>query len=435
MSNNIVAIIGRPNVGKSTLFNRMLRKKVSIVENKSGVTRDRIYSSTEWLTKKFVLIDTGGITSKNMTFSEQINAQVNIAIDEADIILFVLSYKEGLTDEDKHIAKKLHKKNKKIILVVNKYDKKVNENDIYDYMVLGFDLPILVSSEHGIGIGDLLDKIISLIDYKKIQIKKNVISFAIIGKPNSGKSSLVNSILNEDRVIVSHIPGSTTDSIDTEFTYNKKKYVVTDTAGIIKKSKLYEKLEKFSFLHSIKSIEKSDIIILLIDGSEKITNLDTIIGGIPFETTKPVIIVINKIDLFDDKNEEYYKWEDEIKKRFKYLKYAYCVFVSAIKKNRINKLLDTINLVHIAMNKRINTSILNEVLIKAQLANQSPHFKGGRLKIYYSSQPSSIPPTFILFVNNKSYAHFSYIRYIENQIRNSFNFKGVPIKLILRSKK
>ena len=432
---NIVAIVGRPNVGKSTLFNRIIKERLSIVEDIIGVTRDRIYAYGEWLTKKFALIDTGGITSSDIPFKQEIKMQAEIAINEAEIIMFVLSYKDGLTDDDKMISKILYKSNKKVILVLNKYDNKIDNSDIYEYMKLGFGVPLLVSSAHGIGIGDLLDKTIASFANETNYKDHSEVKFSIIGKPNVGKSSLVNAILNENRVIVSSIPGTTTDSIDSKFTYNKKKYIAIDTAGIRRKGKIYEKIEKYSLIRSLNSIEKSDIVVLLLDGSEKISDLDTNIGGIAFSANKPVIIVINKIDLLKSKENEYKIWEKKIQKSFKYLSYSYFIFVSALKKDKINKLLVTINMVYQLLQKRIRTSILNEILVKAQLLNPSPDFKGGRLKIYYSAQPKTMPPTFILFVNDKNYVHFSYYRYIENQIRDSFGFKGVPIKLIFRSKK
>ncbi len=432
-----VAIIGRPNVGKSTLFNRIIKDRLSIVDDKIGVTRDRIYSYASCLTRKFSLIDTGGITSEGIPFQEQIKIQSEVAINEANLIFFVISYKDGITDDDRNIAKFLYKSKKKVIFVINKYDNQNNLFDIYDYMDFGFCVPIPVAAEHGIGIGDLLDKLVEHMKEPKEAKSENGIKFAIIGKPNVGKSSLVNSILNEKRVIVSPVAGTTTDSIDSIFNYNKEKYIAIDTAGIRKKGKIYEKLERYSYLRSMKSIAKSDIVILLLNGNEDISDLDTNIGGLAYEISKPVIIVVNKIDLLtNEERKNIDELRKKIKNRFKYLNYSFVVFISALQNKNINLLLNKIKLVYELMSKRIQTSVLNEVLVKAQLMNPTPNFNGGRLKIYYASQPlNSMPPTFILFVNNNKYLHFSYLRFITNQIRESFAFEAVPLKLIFRSKK
>ncbi len=432
---NIVAIIGKPNVGKSTLFNRIIKERLSIVEDLPGVTRDRIYAHAEWLTRKFLLIDTGGITLENVDFQQEIKFQALIAVQEADVILFVVSYKDGITADDREIAKLLFRSNKKVILVVNKYDKNDNENLIYDYMQLGFGEAIPISSTHGIGVGDLLDKTVSLFNSNSEKKLENRIYFSIIGKPNSGKSSLVNAILNEERVIVSEKAGTTTDAIDSLFSYNKNQYVVVDTAGIRQKSRIVNKIEKYSLIRSIKAIDKSDIVLLTLDCTQDISDLDTNIGGLIYEANKPAIIVLNKIDLLKNKDKDFKKITEKIKNSFKYLGYANIIFVSALKKEKISKLLAMITTVYESLQKRIKTSILNEILVKAQLLNPAPDFNGGRLKIYYSSQPSTMPPTFILFVNNKNYLHFSYKRYIENQIRSNFDFNGVPISLLFRTRK
>ncbi len=432
---NIIAIVGRPNVGKSTLFNRIIKNRVSIVEDSPGVTRDRIYSYANWLTKQFILIDTGGITlDETSYFKDEITFQAKIAIQEADIIFFVLSYKDGIMLDDKEIAKILYKSSKKIILVVNKYDSKDYDSRIYEYMKFGFGEPILVSSAHGIGVGDLLDQAIKIFDNKKNNDNKNKISFSIIGKPNVGKSSLINSILGENRVIVSSKPGTTTDSIDTFFSYNKNKFIAIDTAGIRQKSRIIDKIEKYSWIRSINSIDRSDIVLLTIDCVAGIKDLDATIAGFAFDANKPIIIVLNKIDLLKDKEKDYKNLTNEIKNKFKFLSYSHIVFVSALENNRIQKLLEVICDVYYALHKRIQTSILNEVLVKAQLINPAPNFNGGRLKIFYTLQLEGVPPSFVIFVNNKKYLHFSYKRYIENQIRNNFNFKGINIKLIFRNR-
>lgn len=437
MNNKIftVAIIGKPNVGKSALFNRIVKEKISIVDDEKGVTRDRIYGQAEWLTKKFLIVDTGGLTNEDLDFQEQIQYQTDIAIKEADIIFFILSFKEGILDDDLWISKRLQKKNKKVILVLNKYDNKEDEFFIYDYMKLGFGLPLLVSASHGIGIGNLLDKLIDQIKNIKDYTTNNSIRFSIIGKANVGKSSLVNSILKEERVLVSNIPGTTRDSVDSYLKFNNKNFTVVDTAGIKKKGKIGERVEKYSYLRTIKSIVNSDIVLLVIDGSKTITNLDTIIGGLIYQEKKPAIIVFNKTDLLDNNIEPRFKLIQKVKDRFKYLKYAFIVFTSALNNKNIINLLKTIFDVYNLMHKKVQTSILNEVIVKMQLFNKPHIFNGNRLKIYYGLQAKSIPPTFILFVNNKKYLHFSYKRYINNQIRENFNFEGVPINLIFRNKK
>ncbi len=432
MNNNIVAIVGRPNVGKSSLFNRIMKEKISIVHDTPGVTRDRIYGCSEWLMQKFFLIDTGGLTYKKMKLQDEIKIQTSIAIEEADVILFLISYKESITNDDIKISKLLKKTKKRVILVINKYDKIDNQFLEYEYLKLGLGKPLLISSSHGIGIGDLLDTTIKNLS-KNITVKDNKkIDFSIIGRPNVGKSSLVNAILKEKRVIVSPIPGTTIDCIDTNFKYKQLDYSVIDTAGIRKKSKIFESIEKYSLIRSIKVIDRSDIVLLLLDGSEEISALDTNIGGLAYNLSIPIILVVNKLDLI--KNADKLKIIDNIRKKFKYLNYANIYFVSALNETKINFLLDKISEIYQLLHTRIKTSILNEVFVKAQLLNPSSVFNGGRLKIYYSTQLNSIPPTFNIFVNNKDYMHFSYLRYLENQIRQNFGFEGIPIRLIFKNK-
>ncbi|WP_342252427.1 ribosome biogenesis GTPase Der [Spiroplasma endosymbiont of Amphibalanus improvisus] len=431
-----IAIVGRPNVGKSTLFNRIIKEKVSIVENTPGVTRDRIYAQGEWLTRKFNLIDTGGITLDKNNFSEEIKIQTQVAIEEADLIIFLSSYKDGLNSDDLVIIKKLQKTKKPVLFVLNKYDKKEEFVNIYNYMEHGFGIPLLISAEHSVGVGDLLDKIIVYVDKINKETDEESIKFSIIGRPNVGKSSLTNAILNENRVIVSEIPGTTTDAINTYFTNNNVMYSIVDTAGIRKKSRIYENIEKYSFLRTLISISKSDIILLVLDATEKISDLDTNIGGLAFKENKPVIIVANKWDLVTNKSEEIVNNKTkEIKAYFKYLKYAKVMFISAKEKIRVNKLLILISELNEKLQKRISTSVLNEILTKSQLINPPPDFNGGRLKIYYATQIEAKPPTFILFVNKPAYVHFSYERFLLNQIRGTFDFEGVPIKLIFRERK
>ncbi|AKX34447.1 GTP-binding protein EngA [Spiroplasma litorale] len=432
----IVAIVGRPNVGKSTLFNRIIREKKSIVEDVPGVTRDRLYGEAEWLTVPFILIDTGGITLQDTKFAKEIKMQAEIAIKEADLILFVLNYKDGICPEDNAVLKILYKTNKPVILVINKYDKKDDFNNAYEYMSLGMGEPVLVSSTHGIGVGDLLDKITeNLPKANEVFDSKNV-KVSVVGKPNVGKSSFVNSLLGEKRMIVSDIPGTTTDSVDSEIKFNDKVYTIIDTAGLRKKGKIYENLEKYSYIRSISSINKSDVVLLMLDVSLPITDQDSNIGGFAFEENKPIIIVANKWDLVEKKDSNSMnKKEEEIKSYFKYLSYAKILFTSATEKVRVNKIFELIDTINNNLKKRIKTSLLNEIFNKAQLINPSPKHNGGRLKIYYGSQVEAYIPTFVLFVNNPSFVHFSYKRFLENQIRQYFDFTGVPIKIIFRERK
>lgn len=432
-----VAIVGRPNVGKSTLFNRVIKNRLAIVEDTPGVTRDRIYAFSEWLTREFLIVDTGGITLNNTAmFAQEIKMQAEIAIAEADIIIFVLSYKEGITPDDEMVAKILYRAKKSILLVVNKYDKQEKESELYEYMTLGFGEPIAVSATHGIGIGDLLDQVISHLDQIPVQPKTEGIYFSLIGKPNVGKSSLTNAILGEERVIVSPIAGTTTDSIDTSFKRNNQLYTVIDTAGIRRKGKVYEKLEKYSVLRAVSAIERSDLVLLIIDGTVPITDQDTNIAGIAFEQNKPIILVVNKWDAVMEKDERSMKKiEQSIRWYFKYLNYAKMVFVSALEKKRLHILFQTIDEVYVGLTQRVKTSVLNEILVKAQLLNPPPDFNGERLKIYYATQPEGVVPTFIMFCNNPKYLHFSYKRFLENQLREYFGFEGVPIKILFRERK
>lgn len=431
-----VVIVGRPNVGKSSIFNRILQKKVAIIEDMPGATRDRIYGIGEWLTQNFVIIDTGGITKTITNFTQQINQQVNIALVEADIVLFVCSYQEGLTHEDEDIAKLLYRTKKPVIIIANKYDNVQKDNDkIYDYLKVGFGEPILVSASHGVGFGDLLDMIITKLPKEVHTEKKEHINLAIIGRPNVGKSSLVNTILQENRVIVSPIAGTTTDAIDSNFVYNKKQYCVIDTAGIRRKGKITEDLEKYSLIRTTNAIERSDIVLFLLDGSVEIQEQDLTIAGMAKNLDKPVIIIVNKWDLVKKNEKTMQEFTKKIKEKFKYLEYSFVVYLSALENTRIHTLFAIINEVLVNMNLRIKTSILNEIINKAQLINEPPYFKGGRLKIYYTTQVEKNPPTFILMVNDPQRCHFSYERFLINQIRERFGFQGVPIKLRFRMRK
>ncbi len=430
-----VAIIGKPNVGKSTLFNRIIGKNKSIVDNQPGVTRDRIYDQTEWLTRSFELIDTGGLENSNANFQSNINSQVNFAIDEAQVLIFLVS-NDGIDENDYFVAKKLKKycKNKKIILCVNKSESKPDYDKVNEFYNLGFGKPFFVSSVHGIGIGDLLDEIIKDVDkYQKNEIEPDY-SFCIIGKPNVGKSTLFNSLVNEDRVIVSDIAGSTHDSIDFTFKYNSKTYQIIDTAGIRRKGKIQTNVEKYSVIRAERAIKNSKYILLVLDASNGITEQDEVIGGLAYAANIPTIIVINKWDEIEKNNSTMNEFTKLIRNRFKYLPWAPIIFISAKEKKRLHTIFETIEKINSEINRRIATSVLNDVILKAQMLQQAPIFKGSRVKISYATQVNSQIPTFVLFCNNSKYPHFSYARYIENQIRESFELKNTPITLYWKTK-
>lgn len=434
MIHGVIAIVGRPNVGKSTIFNRMIGERKSIVEDTPGVTRDRIYAKGEWLTKEFRVIDTGGIQIENQVFQDEIKMQVEIAIEEADCILFLVSGKEGVTSDDKFIARQLQKSGKPIVLGVNKIDDLDKQNLIYEFYNLGVGDPIALSGAHGIGMGDVLDELISHFPVKNIDTYEGMSKICCIGRPNVGKSSLVNAILNEERVIVSEIEGTTRDAIDTPFKRDGNDYVIIDTAGIRKKGKVYESIEKYSVLRALTAIERSDVVLLLIDGESGIREQDKHVAGYAHEAGKGIIIVYNKWDVVDKDDNTMQKITKEIRAHFLYLHYAPIAFVSALKKQRIQTLLPLIDAVHDASLLRIPTNVLNEVLMDAQLRTPPPTHKGKRLKVYFVSQVSSAPPTIVLFVNDPELLHFSYKRYLENRLREAFLFEGTTIRLIGRER-
>ena len=434
MIDGTVAIVGRPNVGKSTVFNRMLQERVSIVEDTPGVTRDRIYGDCQWLSKTYRLIDTGGIQIEDVPFQKEINAQVEIAIEEADVIIFLTDGRSGLTGDDEYISRLLRKSKKPVILAVNKIDDISKIDDIYEYYQLGIGDPIAISGVHGIGIGDLLDKVVELMPEKQIDEYEGKIRFAVIGRPNVGKSSLTNAFLKQDRVIVSDIEGTTRDAIDTAFNANGKDYVVIDTAGIRKRGKIYENVEKYSVLRAKSAIERSDLALVLLDGSTGIIEQDKHVAGLAHEAKKGVIIVYNKWDLVDKDDKTMSNITKEIRKQFVYLNYAPIAFVSAKQAKRIDTLLPLIDQVYENLNRHIRTNVLNEVILDAQLANPAKPHNGKKLKIYYASQVSTAPCTIVLFVNDPELMHFSYERYIENSLREAFDFTGVPIQIICRKK-
>ena len=434
MINGTIAIVGRPNVGKSTLFNRMLEERLAIVEDVPGVTRDRLYGDCQWLSKTFRVIDTGGIQLEDEPFQKEIKAQVELAIDEADVVVMVVNGREGVTNDDEYIARLLQKSNKKVVLAVNKIDDYDLMSDIYDFYRLGMDDPIPVSAIHGIGIGDLLDKCTELMPDETIDEHEGSVRFAIIGRPNVGKSSLTNAFLNQERVIVSNIAGTTRDAIDTAFVVDGKNYAVVDTAGIRKRGKVYESVEKYSVLRSKNAIDRADVILVVLDGETGIIEQDKHVAGLAHEALKGVIIVYNKWDTVEKDDKTMIHITEEIRKQFVYLDYAPIAFVSAKNKSRIQTLIPLIDRVYDNLQQRIPTNVLNEVIYDAQLNNPPKTHNGKKLRIYYASQVQTAPGVIVLFVNDPELMHFSYQRYIENQLRSAFDFEGVPIRIIARKR-
>ena len=438
MSKPLVAIVGRPNVGKSTFFNYIVGKRISIVEDKPGVTRDRVYADADWRGRKFSLIDTGGIEpeSEDIILS-QMREQANIAINVADVIIFLTDIKQGVTAADMEIAQMLRVSKKKVILVCNKADNYgKTSDDIYEFYNLGLGDPYPVSSVNAIGIGDVLDAIYENFPEKTADEDDDVIRVAIIGKPNVGKSSLVNKILGENRVIVSNIAGTTRDAIDSEFQNEFGKYVFIDTAGIRRKSKVDEQIEKYSVIRSLLAVERADVCILMIDANEGVTEQDAKIAGEAHEAGKGVIIAINKWDEYEDKDEHSTeKYKKEVYNKLSYLSYAPIIFISAKTGQRVSKLFEIINMVASQNAMRVSTAVLNQVLNEAIAIVQPPSDKGKRLKVYYMTQASTKPPTFVVFVNDKKLFHFSYERYLVNQIRKEFTLTGTPVRIIVREKK
>lgn len=434
MKRGTVAIIGRPNVGKSSLFNRLSGDKLAITDDASGITRDRLYTKCEWLNQEFSIIDTGGIELKDVPFMEEIKAQAQLAIDEADVIILVTDGRVGVTNGDKDVIKILHKSKKPVIVAANKIDDVKFMDNIYEFYNLGVDDVIAVSALHGIGVGDLLDKVVELLPEKKEKRYDDAVEFCIIGQPNVGKSSLTNAILGTERVIVSDIAGTTRDAIDSKFTRDGKNYVVIDTAGIRKQGKIYENAEKYSVLRAIKAIERSEVVLFVLDGTKEIEEQDKRIAGYAAEYNKAVIIVVNKWDAVDKDEKSMKEFTEKIRKNFLFISYAPIVFVSALKNQRIQTLFEQIKIVYENYNRRIATNVLNDIILDASIMNQAPIFNGDRIRVYYGSQVDTKPPTFVLFVNDPNYMHFSYQRYLENRFRSAFMLEGTPIKLILRKR-
>ena len=433
MKKYVVALVGRPNVGKSTIFNRLVGSKVAIIEDTPGVTRDRIYGNVKTDKYNFHLIDTGGIDVSDELFNDSIKIQASLAIDEADVVLFVVDGKESLTTNDYVIRDMLRKSKKDVILVINKIDSKLYNEHLYDFYELGFDNIVEVSGEHNLGFTTLMNAITK--DFKEENYEDDeTIKFSVIGRPNVGKSSLVNALLNEERVIVSNEAGTTRDAIDTVFTYHDEKFTVIDTAGMRKKGKVYETIEKYSLLRTLKAIDRSDVCLVVIDAKEGIIEHDKHIAGYAKEAGKATILVVNKWDLIENKDEEMKKFIKDIRNNFQFIPYAPIVFLSSLTKKRIHTLLPEVIKVYENSHKEIGTSLLNDVIRDAYNLNLPPTYKGKRLKIYFAHQVNVAPPTFDIQVNSKGLIHFSYERYLENKIRESFDLEGTPIVLQFKNK-
>ncbi len=428
----VVALVGRPNVGKSTIFNKIVGQKISIIEDTPGVTRDRIYSEATYNNYKFNIIDTGGIDISNERFNDNIKVQASIAIDEADIVLFVVDGKEGLTANDFVVRNMLRKAAKKVIVVINKIDTNKSMENIYDFYELGFEYYIPVSGEHSIGFVELLDTVVSHFREYDYSDEDTRLKFSVIGRPNVGKSSLINALLNEERVIVSDVAGTTRDAIDTTLKYNGEEFVIIDTAGMRKKGKIYENIEKYSLMRSMKAIDRSDICLLVINAEEGIIEHDKHIAGYVLEKGKGLIIVVNKWDTVSEESiKDYTK---KIRNEFQFLSYAPVVFVSALTKKRIHTIMPEVLKVSENIKREISTSVLNDVITDAYMLNIPPSYKGKRLKIYFTNQSGTKPPKFTFHVNNKELVHFSYERYLENKLRENFELEGTPIVLQFKNK-
>lgn len=423
-----IALVGRPNVGKSTIFNRLVGKKQAIIEDTPGVTRDRIYGTGTYFDYKFNVIDTGGIDIGIDTFNKDIRNQAELAIDEADVVIFVVDGKEGITTNDLVVKDILRKSNKKVVVAINKIDNKKAMENIYDFYELGFYNYIPISGSHNIGMDDLMNEVTSSFKkYEQDDYDPDVVKFCVIGRPNVGKSSLVNAILNENRVIVSNVAGTTRDTVDTPFTYEKQKFVVIDTAGMRKKGRVYETIEKYSLLRSMKAIDRSDVCLVVINAEEGIIEHDKHIASYALEAGKALVLVVNKWDTVDNKDQGIKEFKEKVRAEFQFLSYVPIVFLSAKTKKRIHTLMPEVIKVFNNSRREVKTSVLNDVIVDAISLQSPPSYKGKKLKIYFTSQTGYAPPKFTFHVNNKGLVHFSYERYLENKIRESFDFEGVPI--------
>ncbi len=434
----IVAVVGRPNVGKSTLFNALAGSKISIVKDTPGITRDRIYADVSWLNYNFTLIDTGGIEpdSKDIILS-QMREQAQIAIDTADVILFMVDVKQGLQDSDAKVADMLRRSHKPVLLVVNKVDNfEKMMPDVYEFYNLGIGDPHAISAANQMGFGDLLDEVVALFpqDTAKEEDDDRP-KIAIVGKPNVGKSSIINKLIGENRLIVSDIAGTTRDAVDTVVKYNGKEYIFIDTAGLRRKNKIKEELEKYMIIRTVSAVERADLVVLVIDGEEGVTEQDAKIAGIAHDRGKGIIVAVNKWDAVEKNDKTIYRFTENVRNTLSFMPYAEIIFISAKTGQRLNKLYETIEMVIENQTLRVGTGVLNEIMMEAVALQQPPTDKGKRLRLYYITQVSVKPPTFVIFVNEKYLMHFSYQRYIENQIRQAFGFRGTPLHFIIRERK
>ena len=438
MSKPIVAIVGRPNVGKSTLFNVIAGDTISIVKDTPGVTRDRIYADCDWLNMNFTLIDTGGIEpdSKDIILS-QMREQAEIAISTADVIIFIVDVRQGLVDSDSKVADLLRKSHKPVVLAVNKVDSVAKYgNDVYEFYNLGIGEPVAVSAASRLGIGDLLDEVVKHFDSEQMEEEEDERPrIAVVGKPNVGKSSIINKLVGENRVIVSDIAGTTRDAVDTEVIHEGTPYVFIDTAGLRRKSKIKEELERYSIIRTVSAVERADVVVVVIDSTEGVTEQDAKIAGIAHERGKGIIVAVNKWDAIEKTDKTIYEYTRKIKEVLSFIPYAEYLFISAATGQRLTKLFEMIDVVRQNQNLRVATGVLNEIMTEAVAMQQPPSDKGKRLKIYYMTQVAVKPPTFVIFVNDKELMHFSYTRYLENQIRNAFGFKGTSLKFLVRERK
>lgn len=438
MSKPIVAIVGRPNVGKSTLFNALAGENISIIKDTPGVTRDRIYADVEWLNVSFTLIDTGGIEpDSNDVILSQMREQAQIAIDTADVIIFMTDLKQGLVDSDLKVADMLRRSHKPVVLAVNKVDSPSRDMaEVYEFYNLGIGDPVPFSAANRTGIGDLLDEVMKHLELEQTEEDENERPrIAIVGKPNVGKSSLVNKLLGEQRMIVSDIAGTTRDAVDAAVTWNDREYIFIDTAGLRRKSKVKEELERYSIIRSVTAVERADVVVLMIDATEGVTEQDAKIAGIAHDRGKGIIIAVNKWDAIEKDDKTIYRFTNKVREVLSFMAYAEILFISAQTGQRLPKLFECIDMVMANQSMRVGTGVLNEIMTEAVALQQPPSDKGKRLKLYYITQVAVKPPTFVIFVNDKELMHFSYTRYIENKIRDTFGFRGTSLKFIIRERK
>jgi len=433
MAKQTICLVGRPNTGKSTLFNRIVGKRVAIIEDAPGITRDRIYSQASFNDIPFYLIDTGGIDIKDGDFNDEIKTQVEIGMQEADTIVFVVDSKDGITNNDMIIRDMLKKQNKRVVVAINKVDNNTGKDNIYDFYSLGFDEYYPISAEHGTGVNDLLKSLTEGYEAGYEDEDENI-KIAVIGRPNVGKSSLVNALLNEERVIVSDVAGTTRDAIDTKFTYNKEEYTLIDTAGLRKKGKIFESVEKYSLLRSMKAIDRSDVCLLVLDATTGIVEHDKHIAGYALEAGKPIVIVVNKWDTIEEKDDAIKEWTKDIRHNFQFMDYAKIVFLSAQTKKRIHTLMPEVISSYNNSIKEVKTNVINDIIRDAFIETPPASFKGKKLKVYFTHQSGTKPPRFDIEVNSKGLVHFSYYRYLENKIRENIDFSGTPIVIQFKNK-